>query len=63
MDEQKLDDQLEPTYNLLFADTGCSFEELPEAMDDREGWCVRVREDPYWRREMRMVKFRLIAHL
>ena len=28
----------------LCADTGCSLEDLPEAMDDREGWQERVRE-------------------
>ena len=28
----------------LSADTGCSPEDLPEAMDDREGWRERVRE-------------------
>ena len=28
----------------LCADTGCSFEDLPEAMNDREGWWERVRD-------------------
>ena len=28
----------------LCADTGCSPEDLPEAMDDREGWQGRVRD-------------------
>ena len=28
----------------LCADTGCNLEDLPEAMDDREGWQKRVRE-------------------
>ena len=28
----------------LCANTGCSFEDLPEAKDDREGWQERVRE-------------------
>ena len=28
----------------LCADTGCSLEDLPEAMDDRERWQERVRE-------------------
>ena len=27
----------------LFADTGCSEEDLPGTMDDRDGWCERVR--------------------
>ena len=38
MDEQKQDDQQ------LCADTECSLEDLPEAMDDREGWRERVRD-------------------
>ena len=28
----------------LCADTGCTLEDLPEAMDDREGWWESVRE-------------------
>ena len=28
----------------LCADTGCSTKDLPEAMDDREGWRKRVRD-------------------
>ena len=28
----------------LCADTGCSLQDLPEAMDDREGWRERVRD-------------------
>ena len=28
----------------LCADTECSSEDRPEAMDDREGWCERVRD-------------------
>ena len=28
----------------LRATTGCSIEDLPEAIDDRDGWCERVRE-------------------
>ena len=28
----------------LCADTRCSLEDLPEAMDDREGWRERVRD-------------------
>ena len=28
----------------LCADIGCSLEDLPEAMDDRDGWRERVRE-------------------
>ena len=43
MDEQRQDDQLEPTYRELSADTGSSQEDLPEVMDDREGWRERVR--------------------
>ena len=44
MDEQRQDDQLEPIYNKLCADTGCSLEDLPEVIDDREGWRERVKE-------------------
>ena len=28
----------------LYVDTGCNPEDLPEAMDDREGWRERVRD-------------------
>ena len=34
MDEQKQDDQFEPTYS--------SPEDLPEPMDDKEGWREKV---------------------
>ena len=44
MDEQRQDVQLGPTYKQLCANTGCSLEDLLEAMDDREGWQKRVRE-------------------
>ena len=30
----------------LFTDTGCSLENLPEAMDDRDEWQEKVREIP-----------------
>ena len=40
MAEQKQDDQLEQ----LCEDTGCSPEDLPEAMYDREKWRERVRD-------------------
>ena len=37
------DDQLELTYiQQLCVDTGCSPEDLPEAMNDREKWRERV---------------------
>ncbi len=39
MAEQKQDDQLE-----LCEDTGCSPEDLPEVMNDREKWRERVRD-------------------
>ena len=42
MAEQKQDDQLEPTYSS--EDTGCSPEDLPEAMNNREEWQERVRD-------------------
>ena len=40
MDEQRLDDQLEPIYNLsICADTGCDLEDLSGATEtgDRRG--------------------------
>ena len=37
MDVQVLDNQLELIYNSS-TDTGCSQENLPEVMDDRDGW-------------------------
>ena len=43
MAEQKQDDQLEPTYTIC-EDTGCSPEDLSEAMNDREEWWGRERE-------------------
>ena len=39
--EQKLDDQLEQQ---LCEDTGCSPEDLPEGMNDREKWREGVRD-------------------
>ena len=45
MAEQKQDDQLEDTYiQQLCEDTGCSPEDLPAAMNDREKWRERVRD-------------------
>ena len=43
MDEQRQDNQLEPTYQCIGANTGCSLEDRSEAMDNREGWRERVR--------------------
>ena len=43
MDEQRQDVQLEQTHKFCAA-TGGSFEDLPEVMDDREGWRERVRK-------------------
>ena len=43
MAEQRQDDQLEPTYNSS-DDAGCDLVDLPELMDDREGWRERVRD-------------------
>ena len=37
----------------LCVDTGCSLEDLPEAMNDRDGW--RERADPYWQHDMKMI--------
>ena len=40
----------QPAYNAykqqLCVDTGCKPEDLPEAMDDREGWRERVKDIP-----------------
>ena len=44
MDEQRQDVHLGLHTTALCADTGCSLEDLPEAMDDREGWREKVRE-------------------
>ena len=41
MDEQRQDNQAEPIY---CADTGCSLEDLPGAMNDRDRWCEKVEE-------------------
>ena len=43
MAEQKQDDQLEPTYSSS-EDMGCSPEDLPEVMNDKEDWRERVRD-------------------
>ena len=43
MAKQKQDDQLEHTIQQLCEDTGCSPEDLPEVMNDKEMWRERVR--------------------
>ena len=43
MDEQSLDDQQEPFLQQLCADTLSSLEDLPGAMDDRDGWWEEIR--------------------
>ena len=45
MDEQKQDNQLEQQ---LCADTGCGPDDLPEAMDDREGMAREGQRYPSW---------------
>ena len=42
MAEQKQDNQLEHTYSS--EDTGCSPEDLPEAMNDREKWREMIKD-------------------
>ena len=42
MDEQSQDVQREPTYSSS-VDRGCSPDDLPKVMDNREGWRARVR--------------------
>ena len=44
MDEQRLNYQLEPIYSNSGADTGCSLEDQPGAMDYKDEWRKRVRE-------------------
>ena len=39
----------------LCEDTGCSPEDLPEAMNDREKWRERIRGYPCWRHDMMMM--------
>ena len=41
MAELKQDDQLEPTY---CSSTGCSPEDQPEAMNNKEEWREKVRD-------------------
>ena len=40
-DEQVLDDQLKLIYNSSLRTKGCSLEDLPEEMDDRDKWRER----------------------
>ena len=43
-----MDEHLESTrtyIQLLCADTGCSLAYLPGAIDDRDGWLERAREN------------------
>ena len=44
MDVQRDDDQLGTYIQQLCPDTGCIPEDLPETVDDREGWRERVRD-------------------
>ena len=41
----------------LCADTGCSLEDLPGAMDNREGW-QESQGDPCWWCDMMMMLYR-----
>ena len=38
MNEQRQDDQLQPTHSSSMSIRYVNLENLPEAMDDREGW-------------------------
>ena len=51
---QKQDDQHEHTFSNS-EDTGCCPEDLPEAMNDREEWRVRVRDIRDTQRDMMMM--------
>ena len=42
--KQIQDDKLETTYKSTVPDTGCSLEDQPEEVDDRDGWRKRVRD-------------------
>ena len=44
MDVQRQVDQLEPTYGSSVPIPDVALEDLPEAMDNREGWRERVRD-------------------
>ena len=44
MAEQKQDDQHEHIFSKLCEDTGCSSEDQPEAMNDREKWRERLSD-------------------
>ena len=44
VDKQRQDDQLEPIYHSSVLIQDVDFEDLTEAMDNREGWLERVRE-------------------
>ena len=44
----------------LSADTGCSLEDLPEAIDDREGVAGEGQGDLYWWRDMMMMIINII---
>ena len=44
MDEQKQDDHWESTYSISVLIHVVTLEDLPEAMDDTEGWRERVRD-------------------
>ena len=44
MDEQRQGQPARTYIQQLCTDTGCSSEDLPEAMDDREVWRERVRD-------------------
>ena len=54
MAKQKQSDQLERTYSSC-EDTGCSPEDPPEAMNDKEEWRERVRVYPRWWHDMMMM--------
>ena len=56
MAKQKQDDQLEHTYSSYIRDTGCSPEDLPEVMNDRENWWARVRDIRASRHDMMMMR-------
>ena len=44
MAEQKQDNRFEHTFSSYRENTGCSPENLPDALNDREKWRARVRD-------------------
>ena len=46
----------------LCADKGSSLEDIPGAMDDRDGWREKGQGDPCWRRDMIFIYIYIYIH-